>query len=327
MLLDDLVSVIETLQRHIKEHGDSLKQNEFRTRVVLIDPLLKALGWDVSDPSLVTLEHDVSGQRADYALLNDPGKREPAIFIEAKKLGESLNPHRMQMVNYANMSGVPYAGLTDGNKWELYNVFEQKPLSDRLILDLSITVLPDYQCALQFLLLWRSNLASGQPINAKEPIFSPTTAAVASPPTPEDLNDNNPASSPLPPSDGKWVSLSTFEAHPGSPSPVEIRFSDGKQQEIKGWRYITLLTVQWLWEKKLLTSSNVPVQSSPKRYIVNTSPQHPEGNSYNNRILVDETSLFMEGNISSIASIVNTKTLLRHCDQDPATVWVREKEG
>ena len=29
--------------------------------------------------------------------------------------------HRMQMLNYANASGIDYAGLTDGNHWELYD--------------------------------------------------------------------------------------------------------------------------------------------------------------------------------------------------------------
>ena len=62
MPLDDLVQVIETVQKRIRDHGDSLRQNEIRTRVVLIDPLLTALGWDVADPGLVTAEYDVSGR-------------------------------------------------------------------------------------------------------------------------------------------------------------------------------------------------------------------------------------------------------------------------
>ena len=71
MPLDDLVQVIEILQQRIRDHGDSLRQNEIRTRLALIDPLLRALGWDVADPGLVTAEYDVSGQRADYALLKN----------------------------------------------------------------------------------------------------------------------------------------------------------------------------------------------------------------------------------------------------------------
>ena len=88
MPLDDLVHVIETLQQRIKDHGDSLRQNETRTRMALIDPLLQALGWDVADPGLVTPEYSAGNGRADYALLGGNGN--PAAFIEAKHFGEPL---------------------------------------------------------------------------------------------------------------------------------------------------------------------------------------------------------------------------------------------
>ena len=130
-MLDELVAIIQTLQTRIREHTATLRENETRTRMALIDPLLKVLGWDTADPSLVTPEYNVAGRAADYALLQGDGK--PAATIEAKKLGEPLESHRMQMLNYSNVAGVQYAGLTDGNRWELYEVFKQAPL------DVSIT--------------------------------------------------------------------------------------------------------------------------------------------------------------------------------------------
>ena len=60
-MLDDLVAVIETLKARIEQHRADLQSNEIRTRTALIDPLLAVLGWDVSDPGLVTPEYDVSG--------------------------------------------------------------------------------------------------------------------------------------------------------------------------------------------------------------------------------------------------------------------------
>ena len=168
-MLDDLVGVIETLKARIQNHGPDLQANEIRTRMALIDPLLQALGWDTADPSLVTPEYNVSGRWADYALLSGS---KPAAIIEAKKLDESLESHRMQMLNYSNASGIQYAGLTDGNRWELYEIFKQAPLEERRILDVSIASNPAHQAALQLLLLWRPNLASGQPDPASEPILS-----------------------------------------------------------------------------------------------------------------------------------------------------------
>ena len=81
--------------------------------------------------------------------------------MEAKKLGESLASHRMQMLNYSNASGVEYAGLTDGDHWELYEVFQRGQLEDRRILDVSIAGMPAHEVALKILLLWRPNLHQG----------------------------------------------------------------------------------------------------------------------------------------------------------------------
>ena len=53
-MLDELVDVIETLKSRINEHRSVLQGNEAQTRLSLIDPLLRALGWDTADPALVT---------------------------------------------------------------------------------------------------------------------------------------------------------------------------------------------------------------------------------------------------------------------------------
>ena len=87
-MLDELVDVIETLKSRINEHRSDLQKDETRTRMALINPLLQVLGWDTSDPSLVTPEYSLSNGRADYALLDDQGK--VVVFLEAKRLGEQL---------------------------------------------------------------------------------------------------------------------------------------------------------------------------------------------------------------------------------------------
>ena len=56
MVLGDLVGSIELLQERIRSHNAVLRENETRTRMALIDPLLSALGWDISDPGVVTPE-------------------------------------------------------------------------------------------------------------------------------------------------------------------------------------------------------------------------------------------------------------------------------
>ena len=135
-MLYDLVEVIEVIQQRIREHGATLRENETRTRMALIDPLLRVLGWDVSDPSLVTPEYGGGQRRSDYAL-HGTGTT-PVAVLEAKKLGEALGSHSSQMIGYALEGGIPYAGLTDGNRWQVYDVFEPVPLADKQILDVSV---------------------------------------------------------------------------------------------------------------------------------------------------------------------------------------------
>ncbi len=201
MPLDDLVSVVETLKARLQTHRQVLQANETRTRMALIDPLLQALGWDPADPALVLAEYDLRGNRADYALLGGTG--EPVAFVEAKRLGESLASHRMQIVNYANLSGVPYAGLTDGNHWELYKVFDPAPIEDRLLLNMSIADRPAHEVALNLLLLWQPNLASGQPVAANEPVLTTATEPVTAQPVAEPEIERPPAPPPAPVDDGE----------------------------------------------------------------------------------------------------------------------------
>src|SRR4051794_27451663 len=63
--------------------------NEANTKAVLIEPLLKALGWSTADPLQVSREYRVfDGTFLDYALLIEG---QPRMFVEAKALAESLD--------------------------------------------------------------------------------------------------------------------------------------------------------------------------------------------------------------------------------------------
>ena len=300
-----------------------MRENETRTRMALIDPLLTALGWDVANPAVVTPEYNVRGRWADYALLGHDDR--PLATVEAKKLGESLASHRMQMLNYSNASGVDYAGLTDGNQWELYEVFKRGQLEDRRVLDLTIMDSPAHECALQLLLLWRPNLASGQPILANEPILVNNAASTE----PQETSEPSPA--PLPPAafptsgDG-WVRLSEFNPPARSSPPIAIRFSDGQQQSVGRWDEVLVLTVGWLVSKELLSHHNVPVQFNPRTYLVNSTPVHPTGNSFVNYQNIPGTSLVVNTDLNAAQVRSHTRNLLKHCGINPDNVQLQVGE-
>ena len=314
MGLDDLVGCIEVLKERMQSYRTDLAENEIRTRVALIDPLLRALGWDVSDPTVVMPEYKIDNKPVDYALFRPDGK--PAAALEAKKLGESLGSHRMQMLNYANMSGIEYAGLTDGNHWELYKVFQPGRLEERRVLEVSIADAPAHASALQLLLLWRPNLSSGQPVAANTPVVENHQLA----PTPTQVEQ----ASTSPPAASNWVALSVYDPPGGTPSPTAIRFWDGSEQPLTRWLEILTAAVEKLYTQKLLTARDVPLGWGRQTYRVHTKPVHPTGKPFVSPKTITGTPLFVEVHLSAPDVRRQTRRLLKHYGLDPANVHLRE---
>ena len=178
MALDDLKGVIEQLQGMINVHHDYLSRYETRTRQVLIDPLLQALGWDVWDPGTVQLEYKLReerSERADYGLM---WNNKPIAVVEAKHLGKSLKDKETTQANiYANENGIPYIIVTDGDRWEMYEVFKQAALEERLLMVFQLSKQPSHECALQALRMWKPNLASGSPKEAMGSVIESAQSA------------------------------------------------------------------------------------------------------------------------------------------------------
>ena len=121
------------------------KMNETNTRVLLIEPLLDALGWDTRDLAIVTREVAVKadGTFIDYALLDSTGKA--SLYVEAKPLGARLTDPKVvsQTVNYANNDGVPWCVLTDGLRWRVFWTFAPVPMERKGVFDVDLSLLLD----------------------------------------------------------------------------------------------------------------------------------------------------------------------------------------
>ena len=270
---------------------------------------------DVSDPGLVTPEYRAGGGRADYALLGPDGK--PVAAVEAKKLGEGLESHRMQMLNYANASGIEYAGLTNGDRWELYDVFQRGPLEERRMLDVSIASGPAHESALALLLLWQPNVASGrQPLPAARPVLGD-----AQDPAPEPADAGQVSASRLV-SPG-WVALSEYDPPAKAPRPSAIRFWDGSEQTLKSWYEILTLVVKKLYTEGRLTAEDAPIQWSRSVYSVHTESTHPTGKPFANFKTIDGTPLFVNVNLNAAQVRGNTKRLLQRFGMNPAGVYLQ----
>jgi hypothetical protein len=245
----------------------------------------------------------------------------------------------MQMLNYSNASGVEYAGLTDGDLWELYEVFKRGQLEERRILDVSIANTPTYEAALKLLLLWRPNLASGRPVTANAPVLVtqeqvveaqvttlPRTQSTQSEPLVEESTGPS-----LTADASNWKPLSAVTYQLGDSKPVEIRFSDSTAKTLKNWVDTWFEVCEWLATRGKLLSTDCPVPSpSGKgvRVLVNTTAQHPTSSKNPNgkgfaQARKTSTDLFVETNYNPQGSIGNSKYLLDRLGVSAETVELR----
>ncbi|MCG5463441.1 hypothetical protein MED01_001563 [Micromonospora sp. MED01] len=161
--MSDLRAVVEQCverQRRYRRPGQRL--NEQNTKAALIDPVIRALGWDLFDTDEVHREYKRSGHEnpVDYALLL---LRTPRLFIEAKGLGENLDDPRWanQTIGYATMAGVEWVALTNGAEWRVYNAHAPVPIEDKLFR--SVRLEDDIDAALELLcLLSKENMGDNR---------------------------------------------------------------------------------------------------------------------------------------------------------------------
>lgn len=350
MPLESLLELVETLSARIDEHGTALRQSEALTRAVLIDPLLRELGWDTEEPSLVMPEYRLGRGFADYALLKDGT---PMIMVEAKKLGTPLQEATSQGIGYCIQDGIGYFAVTDGRLWEIYETHKMAPIAEKMIVQFDIAHSPPITC-LKAMALWRPSVTADSMSAAQTPIVgldgaqlsagadlgerSATASeqatvyntqrqaaelpAITSPPVPsstsvqpapilrEGTNDYGEG----------WIALSDIVVHKGDAQPVEIQFPDGSGVPVGRWNRIIVEPVRWLTENNYLNQSHSPIRYA-SRYIIANTPIHPNGNGFKSSIFVG--SFCIETNYSAPNCVRNARLIIQSTGQDPAQFKVR----
>lgn len=112
-----------------------LYPNERAVSTSIVVPILRALGWDDSDPAQVMPEYTNPRGRVDYAL--SPSRNSPAVFVEVKRVGQSADADR-QLFEYAFHEGAQIAVLTDGRIWNFYLPGQHGSYEDRRVYQLDV---------------------------------------------------------------------------------------------------------------------------------------------------------------------------------------------
>lgn len=131
--MSQLEALLPQLRARIAQGHGKRTLNEQNTKASLIDPVLRALGWDTEDVYEVAREFKPrrADKPVDYALLS---QRTPRLFIEAKALGQNLDDRKWagQIMGYAGVAGVEWVVLTDGDEWRIYNAHAAVAVDEKL---------------------------------------------------------------------------------------------------------------------------------------------------------------------------------------------------
>jgi len=130
--MSELLEALDRVRKNIVRYQGK-DMNEQNTKTALIDPILRALGWDVGDLEEVQQEYKRTkrDKPVDYALFLF---REPRLFVEAKALGQDLSDRKWanQIMGYATVAGVEWVVITNGDEYRVYNALAPVPIEEKL---------------------------------------------------------------------------------------------------------------------------------------------------------------------------------------------------
>ena len=272
-----------------------------------------ALEWDVGNPSLVEIEPIVANGRADYALLREVGV--PVLLLEAKRLSDT-SAHRGQLASYVvgeNLNRsvkIPYRGITNGSRWQVFDVFTQE-----CVLDISVERENPRRCALKFLGLWAPTLREEGAIEPVVDLGRQVVGGDVSDPTDRSINEER---------SGDWTPLDSETMNPSRPvQPSEIRFPDGSISKVNAWTNMLVATAEWLFNAGMFHREEMPFAVAGSRYSVSADGRHPDGTSFTRPLRVGETGIQIEGNFDGKRIVRFAVDLLKRCNQRPSEVALK----
>ena len=163
--------ILELLAR-LKEQSDKHRSfNEDRTKLGIVLPILRRLGWNTEDVDEVYPEFSVEHRRVDYALVLE-GR--PAVFIEAKRPSEELDneSHEEQLLDYSFRQTVDLAVLTNGLSWSFYLPREGDDWRSRKFYTIDIIQQDETDASSRLTeLLSKANTYSGKALESAKRIF------------------------------------------------------------------------------------------------------------------------------------------------------------
>ncbi len=298
--------VIQQVRSNAADNASIFQKNEAATRAALIDPILRALGWDTANVRMVEPERTVENKQSlDYVLKDAAGNIRSVI--EAKKLGESLDKigHVGAVIGYAFSLKPKSFFITDGLHWHYYSPAHS---NYQPIETLNLREANPIEAALQ-LVQWLDAAQSGHGIQPSNPRYAkdlayeslevgtagvPAKSVAKSLPKPKKLVLEAPEFTDI-------SQLYLLDLVPGQ-KPKQRRLPNGAIKSINTWKAI-LLEVCHL---ALATNAHIPLplpdKAGKKRFLFSTTK--PEIGS-STQTLYKNAPLFIGTHYSAADCIAN----------------------
>ncbi|MBD2714265.1 hypothetical protein KBK19_04375 [Microvirga sp. STR05] len=260
--LASLYTVLQAVRTSAKLNAPLLRKNEAATRAALIDPVLRALGWDTTNVQMVEPEKTIGGDlRVDYLLHDVAGK--PHIVIEAKCLDASLDKHGYvsKVLGYALGFKVQTVFITDGLSWHCYSNLH-KGNTEAVTFSLVGDLLP----AALHLIQWLDAAQSGYGIAHSSDYISQVAEvapiAVAKSQK-RKANKAQKADESTFPGFVELTHINTLHLEPNQ-KPKQLRLPNGTVKNIKSWKDILLEASQFFLQQSESIALPFPDKSGKK---------------------------------------------------------------
>ena len=317
MDLTKAMELFEEIKKRFQNHQSDF--SEFRTRILLIDPVLRLLGWEVENPDLVVLEYQPNSNTrrlADYVLKNN-GKN--VAIVEAKNTDIDIEDwkHREQADDYARYAEVKFFVLTNGIRWLLYERDLMTSLESLTpIVRFDVVHDEPYRCALAAISMWRPNLVSDDgPSEATESVFvSPKPA-----PDPPTIEPDEPPEQPLEDSDN----CCTFESklYLRGTKPTKLKIGDSPEETVTNWQDVIHKVVAWLADEGILSVSDAPIGTETYTFI-GREVVNPNGTPFRNPQPLSNGLILQRGYVNTRAQWCKLRQLLWDLEVNRSTIQV-----
>jgi hypothetical protein len=232
----ELLEAIKRVCERIKRYENQLRQNEMLTRYALVDPILRALGWDTEDPEQVVPEFQTEVGRPDYILCHENLR----IGVEAKKFGTADRDFEQaykRALPLWQSEGIRYYIITDGDRWILWDISKPRTQNPEPIVDIRLSRDNLGDAARQLLALWR-------PAMPKVKVGAPLVATGE-----RESEERRKPETRIETQLEQSLQRLKEQMRPGQSPPTSIRFPDGKQEDLRTWKDLLVAVAKWALPK------------------------------------------------------------------------------